>query len=756
MPTLTEPAVERYEFFIEGMHCASCVTRIEETLRHLIGVVGVHVNPGTATAVIRYVPDQVRPMAFRRAIEQAGPYRAVQLEPRRGTMVAETDYWARHSAPLKRRVVVTVILTTVVVVLTWSGLLQRLPPPWSAVLQWMVLGCASVIQWWGGWSFHTSAVASLRRGAMDMNTLIALGSCAAYGASVVSTVTPDWLLRAGLEPQFHYDTSSLIITFILVGRWFETRAKRTAGDALKALLRLQPPLARVLRGGRERRVPLDEVHVGDTFILRPGDRVPVDGLIEEGHSFVNEAAMTGESLPVEKTVGSPLISGTHNLRGRLVARATRVGRNTTLAQVFQLVEEAQSAKVPIQRVADRIAGLFVPIVIGIAVLTGAAWWLWGPAPQSVWAIARMIAVLIVACPCALGLATPLALMIGVGRGAHEGMLLRNPAALELASRLTDVVLDKTGTVTWGRPQVTSLKSREEADVTNWLALAASAERASEHPLGEAIVRAAAARQIALQPVNHFEAVPGAGLKAVVQGHQVLIGNPQLITQAQADWGGLRDEVDVITQQGATPVVVAVDGQVRGVVGVADTVRPDAAATIKVLARRRVTIHLVTGDQRPTALAIAQTLGVTQIHAECLPHQKAAYIQALRQQGKVVAMVGDGINDAPALVHADLSIAMGRATDLAAETGDIVLLRNELRGVLQAIELSRRMMRIIQQNLAWAFSYNVLMIPWAAGVFYPWWGVTLPPVIAAAAMAGSSLAVVGNSLRLRQAPRGSRR
>lgn len=774
MPAV-EPSIERYEFFVEGMHCASCVQRIEQAVRRLPGIVEARVNPGTSTAVIRYLTGQVRPIELRRAIERTGPYRAVQLEPRRGTAVAQTDYWARHEEPFKLRMGVCAGLSALVAAITWHLLPVSETAQVVRLMQWLLFGCASVIQWWGGWPFHLGAVLSLRRGAADMNTLISLGSFAAYAASVVSTVAPSWLVWAGLEPQFYYETSSFIITFILVGRWFEARAKRTAGDALKALLRLQPTHARVVRGDRERRIPVEELRVGDLFVLRPGDRVPVDGVVEEGRSYANEATMTGEATPREKRPGDRVLSGTQNLRGRLVCRAARIGRDTTLSQVFQLIEDAQSAKVPAQQLADRVAAVFVPVVMVIACLAFLGWSLWGPEPGKLaWAIASAVAVLIVACPCTLGLATPLAVMLGVGRGAHLGILLRNPAALELAGRVTDIVFDKTGTVTTGTLQVTGMQPSDGPLADETLALAAAAERASEHPVGAAIVQCAEARRVPRLHVGAFEALPGEGIKATVGQHEVLIGTPRLMEQSQVAWRTLSAPAQTAAQDVTSPpagpalraageapppaaasaggrvmtVAIAVDRQVRLLVQVADAVKPDAKETIETLRHRGVTPHLVTGDQEDVARAVGQAVGIAQVKAQCLPQDKVAYIQALRQQGKIVAMVGDGMNDAAAMVHAHLSMAMGQSADITAETGDIILLHPHLRGVVAAIDLSRQVTRVIRQNLWWAFGYNAVTIPLAAGLFYPLWRIMLPPIIAGAAMAGSSLSVVFNSLRLK--------
>ena len=579
-----------------------------------------------------------------------------------------------------------------------------------------------------------------------MNTLVAMGTLAAYGYSMVVTLMPDLLMAAGVGHETYFDSAAVIIGLILFGRWLEARAKSEAAGAVRALLKLRPDTARVLREGGEREVPVDQVVVGDLVRVRPGDRVPVDGVLIDGASALDESMLTGESLPVEKAVGDRAIGATINSSGSFVMRAERVGRDTALAQIVTLVERAQGSKAPIQRVADRVTGWFVPAVIVVASLTFIGWLLLGPEPTLTYALTSAIAVLIIACPCAMGLATPTAIMVGTGKGAENGILIRDGGALEHAQRVTTIVLDKTGTITRGEPAVTSVTPMSGTDERSLLRLVAAAERGSEHPLAEAIVRHAAAAGIEPIEASSFEAVAGRGVRATVDGARVLVGTASFLADAGVDLA----ELAAVDLGDASPIFVARDGMPIGLIGLADTVKPASAEAVKRLGRAGLDVWMVTGDRRATAEAIGAQVGIgpERIMAEVMPADKASKVEALQASGATVAMVGDGINDAPALAQADLGISIGTGADVALEASDITLVGDDLGGVPAAVRLSRATMRTIRQNLGWAFGYNVLLIPVAAGLLFPVAGLLLNPALAAGAMALSSVSVVANSLRLR--------
>jgi Cu+-exporting ATPase len=608
---------------------------------------------------------------------------------------------------------------------------------------------------YAGAQFHRGAWQSLKHGTADMNTLVSVGTTAAFAYSALATVWPSLFGHTDASPPVYFETAAMIITLILLGRFLEARAKARAGDAIRKLLGLQAKRARVRRNGDELEIPIAHVRVGDEIVIRPGERLPVDGVIVEGASAVDESMLTGESLPVDKSPGHPVFGGTLNKTGSFVFRAEKIGRDTVLGQIIRVVQEAQGSKAPIQRLADRLAGVFVPVVLGIALVTFFAWLVLPAEPAMSRALLHFIAVLIIACPCAMGLATPTAIMVGTGRGAEMGLLIKGAEALEQAHRLTDVVFDKTGTLTHGRPEVIDVVALDDRPADEVLALAAGVEQYSEHPLGEAIVRAAKAKSLALPAVTDFSATPGLGVQAKFNGHACAVGKPDFLRDRQVAWNeAVAERHAAFAAAGKTAILVAESGRVIGLIALADTARVDAAQTVADLQRMGLGVHLLSGDNRQTAAAIAAQLGIANVHAELLPQQKAKVVLDLRERGRGVAMVGDGINDAPALAGADLGIALAHGTDVAIETADITLLQNSLRAVAQAIGLSRQTVRIIRQNLFWAFVYNVVGIPLAAGVFYPLFGLELQPVYAAAAMAASSVSVVTNSLRLRRFRAGS--
>jgi Cu+-exporting ATPase len=631
--------------------------------------------------------------------------------------------------------------------------LMYLPVPWThQQLGPVLLLLATPVQFWAGWSFYRQAWAAARHFTTNMNTLVALGTSAAYLYSAFVVLFPAAVLALGLQPQLYFETAVIIVALILLGRWLEARAKGQTSAAIKKLMGLQAKTARVIRDGQEQDIPVEQVRVDDLVRVRPGEKVPVDGFVVEGASAVDESMLTGESLPVEKRPGNEVIGATLNRTGSFVFRATRVGRDTALAQIVKLVEEAQGSKAPIQRLADVVSSYFVPAVIGVAVLTALAWYAFGPEPKFTMALQTFIAVLIIACPCAMGLATPTAIMVGTGKGAEHGVLIRGGEALESTHRIATIILDKTGTLTRGHPTVTAVvPSAELPPSLDLIRLAAAAEQGSEHPLGEAVVARARELALDLPRVETFEAIAGHGIRATVEGHELLLGSARLMQERGIELNGLGERAEALALRGETPMFVATDGQAAGLIAVADTLKPEAAEVVAQLQALGLEVWMLTGDNRDTAAAIATESGIAadRVLAEVLPGDKAAQVRALQEQGRRVAMVGDGINDAPALAQADLGIAIGTGTDVAMAASDITLVGGDLRGIVTAIALSRRTISTIRQNLFWAFIYNVVLIPVAAGVLYPFFGVLLNPVLAAAAMAMSSVSVVTNSLRLRR-------
>ena len=623
-----------------------------------------------------------------------------------------------------------------------------------------------------GSTFYTSGLGALRHRTSNMHTLIALGTTVAYGYSaavvLLDTFSPEVLADNGIEAKVYFDTAAIIVALILLGRFLEAGARGRTSEAIRRLIGLRPTSARVVRDGNEIDIPVDQVVIGDTVLVRPGEKIPVDGLVTDGYSAVDESMLTGESMPVEKVPGEKVFGATINSNGALYFEATQVGGETVLAQIISLVEEAQGSKAPIQRVADQVASYFVPAVIIASLAAFAFWMLLGPSPVLTFSTLVLVSVLIIACPCALGLATPTAIIVGTGRGAEQGVLIKQAEALEIAHKVDTVVLDKTGTLTAGKPVVTDLIASDgsRSSEQDLLFLAASAERGSEHPLGEAIVMEAQARGLRLESVTAFEAIPGRGISAQVNGRAVRFGNLALMEDSGVPVNGLAEQASALAAQGKTPMFLATDGQAVGLIAVADTVKPEAFEGLARLRRMGLEVVMLTGDNVWTAHAIAGQLGVELVEAEVLPQDKAAVIKRLQAEGRVVAMVGDGINDAPALVQADVGLAMGSGTDVAMESADITLVRSDVNGVATALDLSRQTIRTIKQNLFWAFFYNVMLIPVAAGVLYPVFqgvgGVPgglefffgkqgfLNPALAALAMAFSSVAVVTNSLRLRRA------
>ncbi|MFY9610564.1 MAG: heavy metal translocating P-type ATPase [Blastocatellia bacterium] len=658
---------------------------------------------------------------------------------------------------LFRRFVVAAVLSFPVLVIAMSH--ERIAALNFGGVNWLQLALTTPVVFFSGWRFYRGAWAAFRHRFADMNTLIALGTGAAYLYSVAATVAPSFFVResshagmAGMagDVPVYYEAASVIIALILLGSLLESRARGRTGEAIRRLIGLQAKTARVIRHEREIDIPVEQVAVGDVVIVRPGEKIPVDGVVFEGASVIDESMLTGESLPVEKRAGDEVFGATINKTGSFRFRATKVGRDTVLQRIVKMVQDAQGSKAPIARMADVISGIFTPVVICIAIATFVVWFVASPADVRLsMALVNFVSVLIIACPCALGLATPTAILVGTGRAAENGILIKGGESLERAHNLQTIVLDKTGTITKGEPTLTDVLPADGMDEAELLRLIASAERASEHPLGEAIVRAAIERKIALSEVTEFNAMPGQGIQAKIGGRHLLLGNAKLMNERQLSLSEFDGRVTVLAGEGKTPMYVVVDGRLGGVVAVADPIKPESRTAISSLKRMGLEVVMMTGDNRRTAEAVAKQVGIARVLAEVLPGAKADEIKRLqRDEKKVVAMVGDGINDAPALAQADLGIAIGTGTDVAIEASDITLIKGDLRGVVTAITLSRATIRTIKQNLFWAFIYNVVGIPIAAGVLYPLTGWLLSPIIASAAMSLSSVSVVSNSLRLR--------
>jgi Cu+-exporting ATPase len=745
------------ELPVEGMTCASCVNRIERFLKRTPGVEEAVVNLATEVATIRYLPDQVGRTELVGAIESAGyDVRAASpdAEGRDHALGAldpgaeEAAIRAREARDLLIRSAVSIGIALGIMALMLVG--QATP---MEQLNLIALLPATFVQLWAGGRFYRAAWRAARHGAANMDTLIAVGTTAAWGYSTVITLAPQLVMAAGLEPAAYFDSSTLIIGFVLLGRWLEARAKSQAGGAIRRLLALEPPTARRIEGDRESDVPLGAVEAGDLLRVRPGDRIPVDGVVISGTSSVDQAMLTGEPMPVGIGAGDEVFGGTLNAGGSFVMRATRVGRDTALARIVELVRQAQGSKAPIQRLADRVSEVFVPIVLVAAALTFVAWFLFGPEPKLTLALTAFTAVLIIACPCAMGLATPTAIMVGTGRGAEVGVLIRGGEALETAGRIDAVVFDKTGTLTDGAPTVARITPVGAFDEATIIDLAASVEVGSEHPLGEAIAAHALERGLETRPVDGFLATPGRGVEGRValdgMDRPVLVGTSAFLRDRGIETASLDDAV-AAAPVGATTVLVAIDGRPAGAISLADRVKPESRAAVDELARAGIEAWLLTGDARATAHAVATAVGIPaeRVIAEVLPEDKAAAVERLRAGGRVVAMVGDGINDAPALAGADVGIAIGTGADVAIEAADVTLIGGDPRGVGRAIRLSGATMRVVRENLAWAFGYNVVLIPVAMGVLFPAFGLLLNPALAAGAMALSSVSVVLNSLRLR--------
>jgi Cu+-exporting ATPase len=744
-------ATRKSIFPVGGMTCAACVARVEEALSSVPGVISASVNLASEKATVEYL-EGTELADMRRAVKDAG----YELGPEVQALEDVTSAAQREIRVLRNKLIVAVILAASIMILGFS-------PPFAG-RPYLLWALATPVQFWAGLQFYRGAWAALKHKTSDMNTLIAVGTSVAYFYSVIAVIAPNLFAAGVLEPHLYFDTSAMIVTLILLGRFLEARARGQTSEALKRLIGMQPKTALVVREGEQREISVEDVRVGDLILVRPGERIPVDGIVRQGYSSVDESMITGESIPVEKKVGDEVIGATINKTGSFQFEATKVGKDTTLAHIVRMVEEAQGSKAPIQRLADVIASYFVPTVIGIAIVTFVVWYFVGPSPSLTFALLNFVAVLIIACPCALGLATPTAIIVGTGKGAEHGILIRNGEALERAHKINTVLLDKTGTLTRGEPVVTDVVAAPFSSAEEILRLAASAEHSSEHPLGEAVVKAALEKKLELSPSSDFNAIPGQGVEALVEGKKLFLGNLKFMKERGLSLNELESKAAELLEEGKTVMFLGLDTQVAGIIALADTLKPGAKEAVQELRKMGIETAMLTGDNRRTAESIAREAGIDRVLAEVLPEHKAREVKKLQEGGRVVAMVGDGINDAPALAQADIGIAIGTGTDVAMETGDITLISGDLMGVVTAISLSKRTMRTIKQNLFWAFAYNTALIPIAAGVLYLAFGKTgvpsglhfilgeygfLNPILAAAAMAASSVTVVSNSLRLRR-------
>ena len=738
------------EIPVTGMTCANCAMTIERTLNKKVpGVVAASVNFAAERAHVEYIPSMANLDEMIAAIEKAG-YGAIRPDD---TLEGEDAELAARNAEIRnqtRKFLVGLLFTTPLFILSMGrdfGLFGL----WSHAfwVNWLFWALATPVQFYTGWDYYTGGFKSLKNRSANMDVLVALGSSVAYFYSFALLLFPF------LGKHVYFETSAVIITLIKLGKMLESRTKGRTGGAIRKLMGLRPKTATILENGKEKEISLSQVKVGDLLVVRPGESIPVDGLVFEGDSSVDESMLTGEPIPVDKGPGEKITGGTINGEGRLKFEATAVGKDTALARIIRLVQEAQGSKAPIQALADRVAAVFVPGIIGIAFLTFILWWAVGG--EFVPAMIRMVAVLIIACPCALGLATPTAIMAGTGKGAEKGMLFKNSEALEMATKLDTVVLDKTGTITLGKPSVVNVMTSDsmvkgEEDL---LRLAASVERGSEHPIGRAIVKEAENRGIDLFEPDAFRASRGLGVQARINGQEVLVGKPKWFNDLGFDLNSVKDRVRALQGEGKTVMVVSIEGRSAGLIAVADTLKPESKEAIGQLHNQRLKVVMLTGDNIQTAKAIASAVNIDEVVAEVRPEEKSARIKELQDKGEKVGMVGDGINDAPALAQADVGLAIGTGTDVAIETGDVILASGNLTGVSKAIELSRKTMRTIKQNLFWAFFYNVALVPVAAGVLYPFEFLPsvlrqLHPILAALAMAVSSITVVSNSLRLYRA------
>ncbi|HAU07435.1 MAG: Cu(2+)-binding/translocating P-type ATPase [Candidatus Yanofskybacteria bacterium GW2011_GWF1_44_227] len=732
-------------YTIKGMHCASCVLMIEKSLKKIDGVVEANVNLANEKATITFDRNKVDDNKIMSTVSSAGYEAMVQEE----TMSADEhrEHMVKDLGKLKWEVVVSLVLGGLILWGSFPGLMDTAP----AILRnfWLQLIIATPVQFWFGRQFYKSAIRAIAHGNANMDVLVVIGTTVAYIYSIFVIIFPEYVKAIGVEAMPYFDVSSLIIGLILLGRFLESRAKLGTSEAIKKLLQLQAKSARVIRDGIEVDVPIEAVVIGDLIRVKPGEKIPVDGIIMEGESWVDESMITGESMPVTKKKNDSVVGATINKNGAFIFRAEKIGSETMLARIVKMVQEAQGSKAPIQRLADQVSSYFVPIVIVLAIVTFGVWYIWGPAPTLSYALLNAIAVLIIACPCAMGLATPTAIMVGTGKGAENGILIKDAESLEIAHKVDAVIFDKTGTLTVGKPEVTDVKFVEGYDEKAILRIAASLEVNSEHPLAESIVNQAKRLNIGIQAVVGFRAIPGLGVEGVIGDTKYSIGSRKLSENNGIDLGDLKHSIDSLEDSAKTVMILGSEDGVIGLIAVADVIKDSAVAGVEVLKQMGIEVIMLTGDNKKTANAIAAKLNIGRVLAEVLPDEKEAEVKRVQSENKIVAMIGDGINDAPALAQADVGIAMGSGTDVAIEAADITLVNKNLRSIASAISLSRQTMKTIRLNLFWAFGYNIILIPVAMGALYPFFGLLLNPIFASAAMALSSVSVVSNSLLLKR-------
>ncbi len=736
-------------FSIKGIHCASCVRVLERALKKVEGVTDATVNLATGKATVTYDAAKVKDQQLTSAVANVG-YKALIDERKSSFAEASEDKEKQKELNLLRnKVFVSLILGGLILWGSFPGIMNTAP----AFLRnfWIQLFLATPVQFWAGLTFYQATIPALKHRTANMDTLVALGTTVAYVYSAFVTIFPKIVKYLGIDPIPYFDTAAIIIGLILLGRYFEAKAKGKTSEAIKKLIGLAAKTARIVKDGKDIDVLISEVKIGDIVRVRPGEKIPVDGQILDGESSIDESMVTGESMPVDKIKGDTVIGATFNKVGTFAYKATKIGQETMLAQIIKLVQEAQGSKAPIQRVADLISSYFVPIVIMLAFATFALWYVLGPNPSLLFALLNTVAVLIIACPCAMGLATPTAIMVGTGKGAEHGILIKDAESLETAHKINTIIFDKTGTLTKGKPEVTDIIAINNLKENEILKFASSVEKGSEHSLAEAIVKEAEKRKIEIQSVTKFKAIAGHGVSGILniknQKSKILLGNRKLMEKENIDFGSIVQTVELLENEGKTVMMLAIDGELTGILAVADTIKETAKEGIDALKKLGIEVVMITGDNERTAQAIGRKVGIDRILAGVLPDQKEREVRKIQATGAKVAMVGDGINDAPALAAADIGIAMGTGTDVAIEAADITLINKDLKSVVQAINLSKKTMRTIKLNLFWAFGYNIILIPVAMGALYPFFNILLNPIFASIAMALSSISVVTNSLLL---------
>lgn len=731
-------------FEIKGMHCASCSMVIENSLKKVEGISKAVVNIATEKATITYDKTKVTDEKIFSAVSNVGYEALVDDAEKKDN---EVKYKNKDLLDLRTKVIISLSLGALILWGSFPGLVNTSP----LILRnfWIQLILATPVQFWAGFTFYSAAIRAIKNRIANMDTLVVLGTTVAFLYSVFVTIFPQIVVKIGINPMPYFDTTAIIIGLILLGRYFEAKAKTRTSEAIKKLIGLQAKTARVLRENKEIDIPIEEVLIGDIIRVRPGEKIPVDGIVVEGESSVDESMVTGESMPMDKKIDDFVFGSTINKTGTFTFKATKIGKDTMLSQIIKLVEEAQGSKAPVQRLADLVSSYFVPVVIMLAIFTFAIWYIFGPNPSLLFAILNTVAVLIIACPCAMGLATPTAVMVGTGKGAEHGILIKDAESLEIAHKINTIIFDKTGTLTKGKPEVTDIITFDSLNEDELLKLAGSIEKDSEHSLAEAIIKAAKIKKLTLTKVEKFQAIPGYGVMGIINDRKIILGNRKLMEKESIDISPQIDEINKMEIDGKTVMMVASQNKLIGLIAVADIIKESAKEGLIALQKLGIEIAMITGDNTRTANAIGRELGITRIFAEILPDQKESQIKKIQAEGKIVAMVGDGINDAPALAASDIGIAMGSGTDVAIEAANITLINKDLRSVAMAIILSKKTMKTIRLNLFWAFGYNIILIPVAMGVLYPVFHILLNPIFASVAMATSSISVVGNSLLLKR-------